>query len=146
LRPASHSDEVYTPSLRRSEGRRDQLGGRCPSRAASKTSLPTLNGQRNSNRSLILTPIICIWFKKNSTIYFTGLFTTSSLNPLSKCHSKANLDNQLVTPCGKECPQIFLSSGDYLLPSPVTLSSLPTFVLPYTVTVPEHLPCPRPRP
>ncbi len=26
FRPASLSDEVYTPSLRRSEGRRDQLG------------------------------------------------------------------------------------------------------------------------
>jgi hypothetical protein len=47
FRPASHSDEVYTLSLQRSEGRRGQLGGRCPSRAASKTSLPTLNGQRN---------------------------------------------------------------------------------------------------
>jgi hypothetical protein len=58
LRPASLDDEVYTPSSRRSEGRRDQLGDRCPSRAASKTSMPTLNGQRNLQifiRPLILT-------------------------------------------------------------------------------------------
>jgi len=40
-------DEVYTPSPRRSEGQRGQLGGRCSHRAASKTSMPTLNEQRD---------------------------------------------------------------------------------------------------
>src|SRR5215469_11349762 len=93
LRPASHSDEVYTPSLRRSEGRRDQLGGRCPSRAASKTSLPTLNGQRNSIRPLIMTLLICIWFNKISTFYFARLFPTSSPIRAPKCHSKVTVDN-----------------------------------------------------
>src|SRR5271170_419962 len=58
LRPASLGDEVYTPSPWRSEGRRDQLGGRCSSRAASKTSLPTLNEQRNPFCSELLTPSV----------------------------------------------------------------------------------------
>jgi hypothetical protein len=58
-------DEVYTPSSRRSEGRRDQLGGRCSSRAASKTSLPTLNEQRNQPTDN-MTLERHIWFKKFS--------------------------------------------------------------------------------
>jgi hypothetical protein len=56
FRPAFRGDEVYTPSPRRSEGRRDQLGGRCSSRAASKTSMPTLNEQRNLTIALVETP------------------------------------------------------------------------------------------
>ena len=49
VRPLT-GDEVCTPSLRRSEGRRGQFGGRCPGHAASKTSLPTLNGQQKINK------------------------------------------------------------------------------------------------
>src|SRR3954469_17096454 len=47
--------------LRRSEGRRDQLGGRCSSRVASKTSMPTLNEQRN--QSDVLDPARLSLFK-----------------------------------------------------------------------------------
>ena len=49
-------DEVYTPSPRRSEGQCGQLGGRCSNRTASKTSMPTLNEQRN--RYFLLSVII----------------------------------------------------------------------------------------
>jgi hypothetical protein len=40
-------DKVYTPSPRRSEGQRGQLGGRCPSHRCEQNPFPTLNGQRN---------------------------------------------------------------------------------------------------
>jgi hypothetical protein len=51
-----HGDEVYyalTGALRRATR---PTWGRCPSRAASKTSMPTLNGQRNYQSSTIQTP------------------------------------------------------------------------------------------
>ncbi len=51
LASGPRSDEVLTPSLRRSEGQRGQLGGRCSHRTASKTSMPTLNEQRNRLRT-----------------------------------------------------------------------------------------------
>jgi hypothetical protein len=47
LRPAFNGDEVkyaFTQALRRATR---PTWGRCPSRVASKTSMPTLNGQRN---------------------------------------------------------------------------------------------------
>src|SRR6476619_7688808 len=47
LHPALSGDEVYTPSSRRSEGWRGQLFGRCSNRTTSKTSILTLNEQRN---------------------------------------------------------------------------------------------------
>ena len=80
FRPAFLSDEVYTPSLRRSEGRRDQLGDRCPSRVASKTSLLTLNGQRNSVRSFIKTLPCCIWSKKFPVRFFPSLLHLGRYN------------------------------------------------------------------
>src|SRR6266699_6999600 len=47
LHPALSGDEVYTPSPRRSEGWRGQLFARCSNRTTSKTSILTLNEQRN---------------------------------------------------------------------------------------------------
>jgi len=47
LRPAFADDEVYI-RLHRGAQKGDATNlGRCPSRAASKTSMPTLTGQRN---------------------------------------------------------------------------------------------------
>src|SRR5204863_9302570 len=47
LHPALSGDEVYTPSPRRSEGWHGQLFARCSNRTTSKTSILTLNEQRN---------------------------------------------------------------------------------------------------
>ena len=69
-------DEVYTPSPRRSEGRRDQLGGRCPSRAASKTPMPTLNGQRNP--SLWLSDVPSCNLVQRNLIFFPVIFAAVS--------------------------------------------------------------------
>ena len=114
FRPASLSDEVYTPSPRRSEGRRDQLGGRCPSRVASKTSLPTLNGQRNSNRSLLsMTIHSCIWFKKFQTIFLCPEFLYRPPIP-----EPTATYNQLVTKSSPECPQKSSWFDEFLSPYP----------------------------
>ena len=43
--------------------------GRCPSRAASKTSMPTLNGQRNLHSLTIQTRLAVIWFKINEDFF-----------------------------------------------------------------------------
>jgi hypothetical protein len=51
LHPALSGDEVYTPSPRRSEGWYGQLFARCSNRTTSKTSILTLNEQRNLHRS-----------------------------------------------------------------------------------------------
>ena len=51
LHPALSGDEVYTPSPRRSEGWCGQLFARCSNRTTSKTSILTLNEQRNLHRS-----------------------------------------------------------------------------------------------
>ena len=76
-------DEVYTPSPRRSEGRRDQLGDRCPSRAASKTSMPTLNGQRNLQ--IFIRPTYLTLFasirSKIFQLYWLLVTPASVLNP-----------------------------------------------------------------
>jgi len=47
LRPAPEVTRFTRLHLRRSEGQCGQLGGRCSHRTASKTSMPTLNEQRN---------------------------------------------------------------------------------------------------
>ena len=59
LHPALSGDEVYTPSPRRSEGWRGQLFARCSNRTTSKTSILTLNEQRNLFR-----PIYNRWFSR----------------------------------------------------------------------------------
>jgi hypothetical protein len=59
-------DEVkyaFTEALRRATR---PTWGRCPSRAASKTSMPTLNGQRN--RHFIRLPIQTLFPQKSSNI------------------------------------------------------------------------------
>lgn len=47
FRPAPEVTRFIRLHLRRSEGQCGQLGGRCSHRTASKTSMPTLNEQRN---------------------------------------------------------------------------------------------------
>src|SRR5262252_1521174 len=60
LHPALSGDEVYTPSPRRSEGWCGQLFARCSNRTTSKTSILTLNEQRNLLRST------CLRYSKSS--------------------------------------------------------------------------------
>ena len=50
LRPAPEVTRFTRLHIRRSEGQCGQLGGRCSHRTASKTSMPTLNEQRNHLR------------------------------------------------------------------------------------------------
>jgi hypothetical protein len=68
LRPASLGDEVYTPSPRRSEGWRANLGSLSEPRHEQNLSA---NPKRTAKtlRSLYETARLCIWFKNISIIY-----------------------------------------------------------------------------
>jgi len=74
-------DEVYTPSPRRSEGWRDQLGGRCSSRATSKTSMPTLNEQRNLHPYICIDAAIAQVVQKKFSKFFLCVQPTPSRQP-----------------------------------------------------------------
>src|SRR5438445_2286150 len=69
LHPALSGDEVYTPSPRRSEGWRGQLFARCSNRTTSKTSILTLNEQRNLSFATLIDS------SKRSLVQKTFLFS-----------------------------------------------------------------------
>ena len=95
IHPALSGDEVYTPSPRRSEGWCGQLFARCSNRITSKTSILTLNEQRNLH-TLLIDTIVSLLVQK--IFSFQRLFSPASrtiraitiflqLFP-SSCHSK----------------------------------------------------------
>src|SRR5215813_8998783 len=74
LHPALSGDEVYTPSPRRSEGWCGQLFARCSNRTTSKTSILTLNEQRNLHRALHIHRCVRSSFCSKYFFFFKKLF------------------------------------------------------------------------